>query len=155
MAVLSWLTTIGIALAIPFLVKKGIDDNRGIKSFLVDEVKELIEITKSIKEVVSSSYSSGTFQPSDKDTILTNFHSAQQKLGSIQDQLKISFESESKKTIEDMKSALSNYKQYLTGGEMMWSSFTSVSHSFNNENNSEYSKMETILKASIHHIHKF
>ena len=155
MSVISWLTTIGIAVAIPFLVKKGIDDNRGIKSFLIDEVKDLIQLVKSIRDVIISAYEKGKFEEADRDQVLNLFNSAQQKVGSIQQQLEISFKEDSYEVVVDMKAALSGYKDYLTGGEMMQSSFNKVSYNFYNENNSEHSKIETTLKTLIHRMHKF
>lgn len=152
---LGLLVTISISIMIPFFVKKIIDDKRGIKSFLVEEVKDLIKITSSIRDVISNAYSISKFEASEKDKIIYTFHLAELKIESIAKQLEISFESQSPNVIKKLKEALSVYKRYLTDGEMMISTFNKIDDHFYRENSNEYSKIETNFKTVIHSIHKF
>lgn len=152
---LSLIVTVGIGVMIPFFVKKLIDDNRGIKCFLVDEIKDLIIIVSKIRDIISSAYSVSKFEVSDRDKIIYQFHAAQLKVDSIEDQLKISFKKQSPKLVAELKSCLSAYKEYLTDGEMMVSTFNKITDHFYKESSNEYSKIETGFKKTIHRIHKF
>ena len=50
---------------------------------------------------------------------------------------------------------LYDYKEYVTGGELMLSSFIAVNDRFYRESNTEHSKIETGLKKIIQQIYKF
>ena len=153
--VANFVLTASIGVAIPFLVKKRIDDNRSIKSFLVDEVKELISLVDEIKQIVSGCFLAGAISKDDKDKIIYLFHRAELKLASIERQATISFKKESPSIIADLKKSLGDYHDYLTGGDLMISTFRKVDSRFYRENNNEHSKIETNLKTSIHKIYKF
>lgn len=152
---LSLIITIVISIMIPLFIKKLIDDNRDIKTFLVEEVKDLIKVVSSIRDIISNAHSISEFKRSDCDEIIYIFHSAELKVESIEDQLEISFKKQSQDTIQNLKNALSIYKRYLTDGEMMISTFDKVNDNFYKENNNEYSKVETAFKKAIHSIHKY
>ena len=147
--------TIVIAIMIPFFVSKLIEDKRGIKAMISEEIKELILIILDIKEVVSNSHRKGVFEVEDRDSINYKFHEAELKAYSIITQVNESFKSNSKETKETVISLLFGYKDYLTGGELMQSSFTKVDQRFLRENNTEYYKTETGLKTLIHRVCKF
>ena len=153
---LSLIVTTAIGVMIPFVIKKLIDDNRGIKFFVVEEVKDLIKIVSSIKDIISNAHQKSKFEALDKDKIIFLFHLAELKIGSIADQLEISFKKQSPKIIQKLKDALSEYKRYLTDNSgMMISTFNQVDDHFYQENSNEYSKVETSFKTTIHLIHKF
>lgn len=152
---LSLLVTIGIAIIIPLTVKKLIDDNSGIKSFLIEEVKDLIKVFGAIKAVVSDAHTCGSFTPKNRDDINYLFHEAESKIDSIQGQMEISFKSHSQDITDGLKSDLLAYKDYLTGGELMHSSFDKVDERFYRENNNKHSLAETGLKKAVHKIYRF
>lgn len=153
--VASLLVTITIAVMIPFLLDKFIEDKKGIKSLLIEELKELIAIVENAKSIISEAHSAGVLTPEDKDKILNLFHEAEIKAGSFEQQVEIGFKhkySEIKKSVDDL---LFDYKDFLTGGELMNSGFIKVENSFLRQNNTEYSTLETGLKVLIQKIYRF
>jgi len=146
--------TVAIGITIPLLVKKWIEDNRSVKSVLVDEIKNIIGTLDKIKTIISSCHSCSTITKEQKDEINYLFHKSELQINSLNEQLKISFESQGKKIIEKLKVNYHLYKDYLTGGELMLSSFVKVDDRFYREHNTEQSKIETYLKTIIHQIHK-
>jgi len=149
------IVAIVIAFLIPFTVKKYIEDEKDIKSFLVDELKELISIVNCIKSIISDAHSNGSFSNNNRDCIIYKFHEAELKVNSIREQVKIAFESKSVEVEKNLSESLSKYDDYITGGELMNSSFVKVDERFFKESNVEYSKIETSLKKLIHKVYKF
>ncbi len=149
------LVTIIIAFLIPLYITKLIEDKRGIKTFLVNEFKELIAILIEIKKIVSDAHTKGIFETCDRDKINYTFHEAELKTNSIREQIKVAFAENADETNKNLTELLFNYKNYLTGGELMNSSFVKVDERFYRESNTEYSKIETGLKTSIQKIYKF
>lgn len=144
-----------IAFMIPIFITKLIEDKRGIKIILIDETRELISIISEIKNIISSAHSSGALKVTDKDDINFKFHEAELKANSILEQIKESFVNNSPEVQGTIKGLLWNYKDYLTGGELMHSSFIKVNQHFYRENITEYYKIETGLKTLIQKICKF
>lgn len=151
--IVTLLITITIAFMIPFFVTKILDDKKGIKNLLIDEVKGLIVITAGIQKVISDSHILGEFKPEDRDRINYIFHEAELKISSIQEQIDIA-DGDSEKIGEKLKDLLFVYKDYLTGGELMLSTFRVVNDRFYMENKTEYSKIETGLKTIIQKLYK-
>ncbi|OGZ66337.1 MAG: hypothetical protein A3C50_01180 [Candidatus Staskawiczbacteria bacterium RIFCSPHIGHO2_02_FULL_43_16] len=146
---------IAIAFLIPFTVKKYIEDKKDIKSFLVDEFKELIATIHEVKAIIAKARSANIFTADNRNDIRAQFHESELKVNSITEQLKIAFVAQSPKTEAVLKELLWKYDHYITGGELMNSSFTAVDERFFRESNIEYSKMETGLKKLIHEVYKF
>lgn len=147
--------TLAIGITIPLLVKKWIEDNRSVKSTLVEEIKNIICTLDKIKTLISNCHSCSSITKEQKDEINYLFHKSELQINSLNEQLKISFDSQGKKIIEKLKENYHAYKDYLTGGELMLSSFVKVDDRFFREHNTEQSKIETYLKTVIHQIHKF
>lgn len=148
------LLTLAIGITIPLLVKKWIEDNRSVKSSLVDEIKNIIGTLDKIKTLISNCHSCSAITKEQKDEINYLFHKSELQINSLNEQLKISFEPQSKIIIDKLKENYHVYKDYLTGGELMLSSFVKVDDRFYREHNTEQSKIETYLKTVIHQIHK-
>ena len=153
--VFSLLLTLAIGVSIPLLVKKWIEDNRSVKSSLVDEVKSIISSLDKVNQIISDCHSCGAIDKTKKDEINYLFHSAELQITSFDEQLKISFPSCSAPIMTELKTIYHVYKDYLTGGELMISSFDKVDDRFYREHGTENSKIETHLKKLIHKIHKF
>lgn len=153
--VVNLLLTLSIGISIPLLVKKWIEDNRSIKGSLVDEIKCIILILDKIKTIITTCHSSSVITKEQKDEINYLFHKSELQINSLNEQLKISFEPECPKLMEKLKEKYHAYKDYLTGGELMLSSFNKIDDRFYREHNTEISKIETHLKTVIHQIHKF
>ena len=151
----SLVVTVVIAFLIPLYVNKLIEDKRGAKSFIIEELKELIKITFKIKDVISNAHEIGVFTSKDRDTINYIFHEAELKIFSIQEQIKEAFEHNVENTSKNLSSLVSVYKEHVTGGELMHSGFNKVDERYYRENNTKYSKLETGLKKFIQSVYKF
>lgn len=152
---ISLLITICIALFVPFLIKKAIDDNRGIKSLLIDEVKELICLVEENHKIISGLYSqSTTIENKHRDAVRENFFDAELKLDSIRSQLEISYSSK-KDFSEKVFNHSIKYKQFLTDSKFMMSSYTQVDYDFYREEKNAFAGFQKALMSQIHEIHKF
>jgi hypothetical protein len=152
--VLNIAITISIGISIPLLVKKWIDDYRPIKSMIIDEIKETLLSLKEINTIISDCHKSDEIKQSHKDQINYIFHKSELQIESLKEQITVSFKAQSSAIIKDLKESHNKYKDYLTDGELMLSSFNKVEVRFFREHNTEFSKIERYLKTLIHRIHK-
>lgn len=152
--VLNIAITISIGISIPLLVKKWIDDYRPIKSMIIDEIKETLLSLKEINTIISDCHKSDEIKQSHKDQINYVFHKSELQIESLKEQITVSFKTQSSAIIKDLKESHNKYKDYLTDGELMLSSFNKVEVRFFREHNTEFSKIERYLKTLIHRIHK-
>jgi len=150
----NFLLTLTIGVTIPLLVKKWIEDGRYVKGSLVEEVKSIISIIEKIKTKIGNCYSSSEIKKEDKDEINYLFHESELQINSLNKQFDISFKKQSQKIMQDLKKNYHDYKDYLTGGELMLSNFKKIDNRFYREHNTEQAKIETHLKTIIHQIHK-
>lgn len=152
--VFNLLLTIGIGLSVPFLLKKWIEDNRPVKTALAEEVKILLNYFDEIKSSMTVFHVNKSITQADKDKINYKFHQAELKIDSLAGQLDVSFSSQSKAMIADLREKYHVYKDFLTGGELMLSNFITVDDRFYREHNNALAKLDTHLKTLIHKIHK-
>jgi uncharacterized protein (DUF342 family) len=148
------LLTLIIGITIPLLVKKWIEDNRSVKISLVDEIKNILSTLNKIKLLLDNCHKCSTITKEQKDEINYLFHESELQINSLNEQLKISFDPQCKKIIDKLKENYHTYKDYLTGGELILSSFVRVDDRFYREHKTEQSKIETYLKTVIHQIYK-
>ncbi len=151
--ILSFLATVTIGVIFPFLIKKWVDDNQTIKHYLVQEIEQLISEIKENKELISKSFSDGEFNSEHRDKINFTFHSSELQIGSIQEQFEVSFP-DAIQVVEEMKEAFRTYKDFLTGGEMMISTFNKIELPFYRKHLNEYNKFESHLKRMIHKVYR-
>lgn len=150
----SLLVTILIAIFVPFLIKKAIDDNRGIKFLLIDEVKSLICIVEGNHKIISELYSSGeTIGNKHRDDLRENFFDAELKLDSIQSQFEISYPIKTEFPKKIFAHTI-KYKQFLTDSKFMMSAYTNVDYDFYREEKNAFATFQKDLIAQIHEIHK-
>tara|TARA_R110002033_G_scaffold127265_1_gene168787 strand:- start:30 stop:617 length:588 start_codon:yes stop_codon:yes gene_type:complete len=150
---LTFIVTLAIGIVFPFLIKKWVDDNQTIKNYLVQEIEQLISEIKENKTLIAQSFTDGEFKSSQRDKINFTFHSTELQIESIQKQFEVSFPN-SLLIVEDMKDSFRVYKDYLTGGELMISTFDKIELPFYREHSNEYNKFESHLKEMIHKIHR-
>ena len=150
---LTFIVTLAIGIVFPFLIKKWVDDNQTIKNYLVQEIEQLISEIKENKTLIAQSFTDGEFRSSQRDKINFTFHSTELQIESIQKQFEVSFPN-SLLIVEDMKDSFRVYKDYLTGGELMISTFDKIELPFYREHSNEYNKFESHLKEMIHKIHR-
>lgn len=149
------LVSLLIAFMIPFFVTKIIEDNRGVKACLIDELRDLLKILIKIRDVVSNAHINGSFKVADRDNIIYTFDEAELKVNSFQEQIRVGFPEKSKKTNNKLKALFFEYQNLLTSREIATSTFKKVDDRFNRENNTAHSKIETGIKTIIQEIHKF
>ncbi|USN95021.1 MAG: hypothetical protein H6791_01150 [Candidatus Nomurabacteria bacterium] len=152
---ISLLVTISIACFVPFLIKKAIDDNRGIKSLLIEEVKDLICLIEKNHKIISELFSQGTaVENKHRDAVIYNFFDAELKLDSIRSQLEISYSSKKGFSQKIFDHSI-KYKQFLTDSKFMISSYTQVDFDFYREETNAFAGFQKALMSQIHEIHKF
>lgn len=152
---ISLLVTISIAVFVPFLIKKAIDDNRGIKLLIIEGIKELIIIVEKNHKIVSDLYSQNTnIENTHRDDIRENFFDTELKIDSLKSQLEVSYPSKDKIQKGIFEDYLV-YKQFLTDGKFMMSSYLSVDYDFYREEKNAFAKFQKNLIVYIHEIHKF
>ena len=152
---ISLLVTIVIAIFVPFLIKKVIDDNRGIKALIIDEVKELIHLVEQNHKIIADLYSKGTvIENHHRDTVRNNFYDTELKIDSLQSQLEVSYPSK-KQTSKEIFDQYLKYKQFLTDGKFMLSSYVNVDYDFYRDEKNSFAEFQKILITHIHKIHKF
>ncbi len=152
-SLINLVVTVVIAFMIPFFVSKILQDSRDIKEYLISEVKELIELNKKVKKILVKAYLANTFSVNERNEIIHAFHEIELKVGSIQEQMRL-FSKTAEAISNDMKIALFKYKDFMTGGRLMLSTFVKVDDAFYQECGDEHMKIETIFKTSIQKIHK-
>lgn len=150
---LTLIVTVAIGVVFPFLIKKWVDDNESIKKYLVSEIEELLSVIKENKSIIEKSYREESFSQEDRDNINFTFHSAELQIDSLEKQFKISFANE-KQMIPDLKTAYRAYKDFLTGGELMYSTFTKVELPFQKNHLNQFNNFESFLKELIHKVHR-
>lgn len=151
--VLTLIVTMAIGVIFPFLIKKWIDDNESIKKYLVSEIEELLSVIKANKTIIEKSYREEKFTQDDRDNVNFTFHSAELQIESLEKQFTISFPNE-KKLIPELKTAYRTYKDFLTGGELMYSTFTRVELPFQKNHLNQFNNFESFLKELIHKVHR-
>ncbi|HKC69372.1 MAG TPA: hypothetical protein VKG26_14150 [Bacteroidia bacterium] len=153
--VINFFLTLCIAISIPFIVKKSIDDKRAIKNFLTEEVKEALKYLTKTKELINTCYSNGAITRQNKDTIIIDFDNLGLKINSLGEQLEISFKNESKTIMEELKETYLLYHRFVTGDELMREGYDKIDLGFNRDYKSHYNKLELQLKKLIHKFHCF
>lgn len=152
---ISLIITVAIAIFVPFLIKKAIDDNRGIKLLIIDEIKDLIIIVEKNHKIVSDLYSQNTdIQNIHRDDIRENFFDTELKIDSLKSQLEVSYPSKNKIQKGIFEDYLV-YKQFLTDSKLMLSSYLKVDYDFYREEKNSFAKFQKKLIVYIHEIHKF
>ncbi len=149
-----FITTI-FAVGIPLFLKKLIDDNRGIKSFLEREISEIIRTAKQVGDTILECYKNDKITPEDKDHINYIFDTLELQIASLEEQVCISFKKKGPGVVKAIKDAYFTYNDHVTGGSLMNSKFIKIEDDFRRSNDTELNKLVTVLKNAIHEIHKF
>lgn len=148
------LVTIFIALMIPLLLTKFLENQREVKNLIIDEMKELLKLIAEIPGVIHGAQQEGKYTSKDRDAIVRGFHKADLKLNSIIEQVSEAFPKKSKEIISCLKEPYNAYHSFITGGELMTSKFKQVDDRCYMSTNTEYSKVTTCIKTTIQRIYK-
>jgi hypothetical protein len=152
--VITILTTLGIGIFIPLLVKKWIEDSKSVKSYLVDEVKVIITTLSTIKIKIKERFDTGSISQKDKDDVNYLFHTAELQITSFKEQLQVAFPNQVKKVAPSLTDSYNRYKDFLTDGPFMVSSFDRIDDRFFREHNQEYTKIDGHLKVLVQQLYK-
>lgn len=148
------LVSLAVTVFIAVKVSKILQSNLGITTYLINELGELIEQIKAVHKVIADAYSAGSFSASDRDALMFAFHNVELKLGSLETQLSAAFPKKSVKITQSLKNACFDYKNHLTGGEIMLSSFDRVSDNCYRDCCTQHSKIETVIKTTLQKVHR-
>jgi hypothetical protein len=147
--------TLSIAISIPFIVKKSIDDKRAIKALLSEEVKSVINNLSLIKDLIVKCNINGTITREDKDDIIRLFNNLELQINSLNEQLDISFKTQSKNMINEIKEEYFTYDRFVTNDDLMCETCNAIDAGFYREHKAQYSRLEVKLKKAIHKINFF
>ncbi len=147
--ILNLLITISIAISIPFIVKKSIDDKRAIKAFLSEEIKSSLVHLSKIKELIVSCYIAKAITRNDKDDIIRLFNNLEMQINSLSEQLNVSFKTQSNQMIKDIKEEYFAYDGFVTNDDLMCESYTIIDSGFYRDQKVSYCKLELKLKKPI------
>jgi len=144
--------TLLIAVSIPFIVKKSIDDKRAIKAFLSEEVKSVINNLSQIKELFVNCNTCGAITRDNKDDLIRLFNNLEIQINSLEEQLDVSFKAQSKSMIKEIKEEYFTYDRFVTNDDLMCETYDAIDAGFYREHKAKYCKLETKLKQAIHKI---
>jgi hypothetical protein len=113
------ITTIFIATAIPFLIKKWIDDGRAIKSFLTTDANNLIVESEKIKEKFFKYYDNGKITADDKQYLMLLFTQMEDLIEHFGNALQKAFGMKCHREFCDVRTAHYVYWNEITGTEIM------------------------------------
>ena len=144
--------TISIAISIPFIVKKSIDDKRAIKAFLSEELKSSITHLAKIKELIVKCHTAKVITRNDKDEIIRLFNNLEIQINSLSEQLNVSFKSQSTQMVKDIKEEYFAYDRFVTNDNLMCEAYSVIDAGFYRDHRASYCKLELKLKKAIHQI---
>lgn len=153
--IINSLITILLALSIPFWITKQLDDNKGIKSFLTDEVSLVSNELEKIKVKLEQCYKTGTLTKEDRQEINLLFEQLDKRIDIITKQLEFSYSNKSKEDRTELKIANSVFWKSITAGELMSSKFRKITPQFWKMSMESYYKYEFEIKMLAHKISKY
>lgn len=148
------LVNLFVTIFIAVVVAKIFQYSLAIKTYMIEELGELVDLVKLTHKVIADAYSAGSFSSTDRDKLMFAFHSVELKLGSIETQMSAAFPKRSIPIMQSLMSSYLDYKNHLTGGEIMFSSFTQVSNTCYRDCSTQHSKIETAIKTTLQKVHK-
>ncbi|MCF6407431.1 hypothetical protein L3C95_31345 [Chitinophaga filiformis] len=154
-------STLFIGIAIPFFIKKWIEDKRQLKNALIEECKETLTEIKRIRTKFEGCYSNNSISASDKDEILILFSDADLKVQNLKENFTLAFKGESKigivgikeNTVNAINNSYISYWKTVTGGSLMNSNYTRIDNDLLKSQKSDFSSVEKAIKQAIIFIH--
>lgn len=152
--VFNLILTATIGLSIPFFIKRWIEDSRQIKNSLINELKDTLDEIIVVKSKIKQCFNENNITQRDKQQIIVQFEETDLKLNCLDEQFKESFDKETKKIREEIKSEYLNYWRFTTGAEIMSTTFVTISESFYRNHNENFTKLETKIKQAMNKVHR-
>lgn len=138
-----------IGLAIPFYIKKWIDDSRQLKNSLVDECKDTIAEAKKIKDKIDECHKIASVSQSDKDIIIALFSYSDIKINNLYDNILFGLDQKSNPIAQNIKDAYFEYWRVITGGTLMVSTYTKIDESLFSQQNKAYLELDKRIRQAI------
>lgn len=146
--------SLAVTVFIAVNVTKILQSNQAITSYLASELDELIILVKTVHKIMTDAYSAKSFQEQNRDALIHAFYDVELKIDSIESQILAAFPKEAPEIMESLKQAFFTYKNFLTGGEVMLSSFILVSDAWYKDCQTQHIKLETVIKKTRLTVHK-
>lgn len=151
---LSFCLTIAIGIIIPFIFKSIIDDNRQIKSYLIDEIRSFSRSVEDIPDKINEYYFQKTISPDEKDRINALFEKMDLKLGTLLSCISYFYNNQTKECAQQLKDSYLDYWKFLTGSEIMTQGTTSITSAMFKKNVEMHNDFEKKIKDLIQIIYR-
>lgn len=151
---LSFCLTIAVGIIIPFIFKSIIDDNRQIKSYLIDEIRSFSRSVEDIPDKINEYYFQKTISPDEKDRINALFEKMDLKLGTLINCISYFYKNQTKECIQQLKDSYLDYWKFLTGSEIMTQETTSITSAMFKKNVEMHNDFEKKIKDLIQIIYR-
>ncbi|TDE52728.1 hypothetical protein [Flavobacterium sp. GT3P67] len=152
--VFNLILTATIGLSIPFFIKRWIEDSRHVKNNLINELKDTLSEIIIVKSKIKHCFNENAISQRDKQQIIVQFEETDLKLNCLDEQFKESYNNETKKIREEIKTEYFNYWRFATGAEIMSENFNTVSENYYRSHNEVFNKLETKIKQAINKVHR-
>jgi len=140
------LTTLFIALVIPFFIKRWIDDSRVVKSLLKEEANDISDEVKKINKIFQECFKNGFIDSADKKSINMTFSQLDNLIEIFEKSITVAFGNRCNVQFQDFKIAYLEYWKNITSGDLMANSFSVVNEDFYYFHSVEYSKFLQALR---------
>ena len=151
---LSFCLTIAVGIIIPFIFKSIIDDNRQIKSYLIDEIRSFSRSVEDIPDKINEYYFQKTISPDEKDRINALFEKMDLKLGTLINCISYFYKNQTKECIQQLKDSYLDYWKFLTGSEIMTQETTSITSTMFKKNVEMHNEKKKKIKDLIQIIYR-
>lgn len=121
---------------------------------MIIELKDTLEEIIVVKTKIKECFNVNTITQRDKQQIIVQFEETDLKLNCLNEQLKESFDKETKNIREEIKNEYINYWKFTTGAEIMSTTFVTIPENYYRNHNENFTKVETKIKQAINKVHK-
>lgn len=140
------ITTIGIGIFIPLIVKKLIEDKRSFKNSLIEEVGSFNKMASRINERLTTIYESGKLTQKDKDSFTVLFEIGDDEFNQLCDFITDHCSSDVKGIVEELKTKQIEYWKALTGSEITKSSVVKIDDQTFKKGSKLYSEIKQLTR---------
>lgn len=144
---------VALAVIIPSVLERKLNNTRYIKDFLIDEVGKIIQEAEGIKELVDQC-ASGEITTDIKRGIIRRDENIDHGIISLIEQLNLVFPKKSKGICDDLTDEAVLYWDAISGGNLMNDAFR-VDDSFIKKHDRAFMKITGFLKRCIHSINNY
>jgi hypothetical protein len=151
---LSFLLTATIGIAIPFFVKRWIDDTRQVKNSLIKEIDCFFREIEVVKSKILYCNKVSKIDNDDKKEIIFLLERAENQLNCLKILLDEAYKNETKDFSSNITNRYIEYWKFVTSTEFMSSSFVKITPEFLLAHDSVFLGLDTSIKSTILMIHK-